>query len=48
MSSEAIIGMVICLSITVGGFLFFLVKAIRLGKSDKSEDASVDTDGGAS
>lgn len=28
MSSEAIIGMVICLSITLGGFLFFVYKAI--------------------
>lgn len=29
MSQEAIIGMVICLSITLGGFLFFMYKAIR-------------------
>ncbi|MFQ3215201.1 MAG: hypothetical protein ACJAT1_000714 [Marivirga sp.] len=35
MSTEAIIGMVICLSITVGGFLFFLVKAI---KSDRPKE----------
>lgn len=35
MSTEAIIGMIICLLITVGGFLFFLVKAIR---SDSPEE----------
>jgi hypothetical protein len=39
MSSEAIIGMVICLSITVGGFLFFLLKAIRSDKPDKSNSS---------
>ena len=36
MSTEAIIGMIICLSITLGGFLVFLVKAIRSG--DPKED----------
>lgn len=30
MSTEAIIGMVICLSITVGGFLMFLFKALTI------------------
>ena len=35
MSQEAIIGMIICLSITVGGFLTFLVIALR---ADKDED----------
>ncbi len=44
MSNEAILGMIFCLLLTVGGFLFFLIKAIRSGKPDKSDDASVDTD----
>ncbi|WP_188460975.1 MetS family NSS transporter small subunit [Marivirga lumbricoides] len=35
MSTEAIIGMMICLLITVGGFLVFLVKAIKSGEPDK-------------
>lgn len=37
MSNEAIVGMVVCLLITVGGFLFFMVKAMRSGKPDKSD-----------
>ncbi len=41
MSNEAIAGMIVCLLITVGGFLFFMVKAMRSGKPDKS-DSSVD------
>ena len=32
MSTEAIIGMVICLAITFGGFLGFLIKALRMDK----------------
>ena len=44
MSTEAIIGMMICLLITVGGFLVFLVKAIRSGEPDKNENPSVDAD----
>ncbi len=32
MSQEAIIGMIICLTITVGGFLFFLRMAIKADK----------------
>ncbi len=39
MSTEAIIGMTICLSITVGGFLFFLVKAMRSDGPDKSDSS---------
>lgn len=35
MSTEAIIGMTICLSVTFGGFLVFLVIALR---ADKDED----------
>lgn len=35
MSTEAIIGMAICLSVTFGGFLVFLVIALR---ADKDED----------
>jgi len=35
MSTEAIIGMVICLTITVGGFLGFVLKALSM---DKKED----------
>jgi len=38
MSTEAIIGMVICLLITVGGFLGFVIKAMTMdNKSDKEE-----------
>jgi hypothetical protein len=36
MSTEAIIGMVVCLTITVGGFLVFLFKALSMDK-DKEE-----------
>jgi len=32
MSTEAIIGMVVCLTITVGGFLVFLFKALSMDK----------------
>jgi hypothetical protein len=35
MSTEAIIGMTICLTVTFGGFLTFLVIAL---KADKHED----------
>ncbi len=40
MSTEAIIGMTICLSITVGGFLFFLVKAMR-SDGPKNTDSQI-------
>lgn len=36
MSSEAIIGMIICLSITLGGFLVFLKIALSADKKDKN------------
>ncbi|WMN05903.1 MetS family NSS transporter small subunit [Marivirga arenosa] len=32
MSTEAIIGMIVCLTITVGGFLVFLFKALTMDK----------------
>jgi hypothetical protein len=35
MSSEAIIGMIICLSITLGGFLTFLWIALNADKKSK-------------
>lgn len=35
MSLEAIIGMLICLTITLGGFLYFLLKALRSEKKEK-------------
>ena len=38
MSTEAIVGMVICLSITVGGFLIFLLKALTMDNKNKIED----------
>lgn len=44
MSTGAIIGMIICLLITVGGFLFFLVKAMRSGEPGKSENPSIKAD----
>lgn len=39
MSQEAIIGMIICLAITFGGFLTFLVIALRADKEQAKSDA---------
>ncbi|NVJ48590.1 MAG: MetS family NSS transporter small subunit [Cytophagia bacterium] len=37
MSGEAIIGMIICLTITVGGFLVFLKIALNADKKEKKD-----------
>lgn len=37
MSGEAIIGMIICLTITVGGFLAFLWIALNADKKEKKD-----------
>jgi hypothetical protein len=39
MSTEAIAGMIVCLVITLGGFLYFLNKALKVEKKGKSEKA---------
>lgn len=42
MSSEAIIGMIICLSITLGGFLVFLKIALSADKKEKKHTQPTD------
>jgi uncharacterized protein YpmB len=39
MSQEAIIGMIVCLLITAGGFLYFLWVALKSDKKSKAEAA---------
>jgi hypothetical protein len=36
MSLEAILGMMVCLVITLGGFLYFLNKALKVEKKGKT------------
>ncbi|ADR22803.1 hypothetical protein MATR_33510 [Marivirga tractuosa] len=37
MSTEAIIGMVVCLTITLGGFIVLVLKALSMDKKKEEE-----------
>lgn len=48
MSQEAIIGMIICLLITVGGFLYFLWIALKSDKKAKNKESISEPQGSGS